>query len=326
LFPDFPWFLDDLRPQGFLGRAFARQYAKALLCPEDPRLWRADQTLHALLAFGSDLPGNLVIGERALQAAMTLQGSTVLDLHDLPELAQNALAGAAIGSSAAGEQPKLALNLRDTDGLVRPSIVKFSPDLNTAIGQRVADLLETEVIADALLSTHPRSRTIDVGSRRFLIMDRFDRTHLPNGAIGRMGMLSLGSVDTAYFGGLDNWLACAQRLEKAGWLSPVDAQTLMLRYEFGRLIGNTDMHFGNVSLHFDIKLPFSLAPNYDMLPMHFMPRAMEVFDTPFQPPQQGHGRIFEQARDLALQFWHRVVQSSRISKLFRDLAEAYARP
>ena len=40
LFPDWPWFLDDQRPQGFLGRAFARRGGAALGAPEDLRLWR----------------------------------------------------------------------------------------------------------------------------------------------------------------------------------------------------------------------------------------------------------------------------------------------
>lgn len=37
-----PWWLQDMRPQGFLGRAFARRYATALVLPENLGLWSED--------------------------------------------------------------------------------------------------------------------------------------------------------------------------------------------------------------------------------------------------------------------------------------------
>ena len=64
IFPDLPWFLDDLRPQGFLGRAFAQRHAAALGLPPDPVRWNADDVLVALLGVGDDLTGDLVIGDR----------------------------------------------------------------------------------------------------------------------------------------------------------------------------------------------------------------------------------------------------------------------
>ncbi len=47
----------------------------------------------------------------------------------------------------------------------------------------------------------------------------------------------------------------------------------MRRWAFGMLIGNTDMHHGNLS--FIISLhgrPYALAPAYDILPMGFAPK------------------------------------------------------
>ncbi len=38
------------------------------------------------------------------------------------------------------------------------------------------------------------------------------------------------------------------------------------------LIGNTDRHFGNVTLFDRYEGPFELAPAYDMLPMLFAPQ------------------------------------------------------
>ncbi len=318
VFPDLPWFLNDLRPQGFLGRAFAKEVAQVLLCPDDPRQWQPEQCLHALLAYGDDLPGDLVIGPHALERAQSPSAAFILDA--LPGFAEQALAGLAVGSSAAGEQAKIARNLL-LQGNAHACIAKFSPDFSSALGRRVADLLEAEAIADALLTAPGEisAHTVDVSNRRFLIAQRFDRVTLPKG-YGRRGLVSLASVDTAYFGGMDNWASCAERLAQAGWLSSADAYTLALRYQFGRLIGNSDMHFGNCSLHFSNRLPFALAPNYDMLPMQFMPRGMELSDINFQPPTSG-GIGFEQARTLAQQFWRLVSESARISAEFKLIAQ-----
>src|SRR6266852_644170 len=67
LFPDLPWFLADLRPQGFMGRAFARRYSDELGLSSDPRVWDAPGVLTALLLHGEDSPGDFVIGDIALE-------------------------------------------------------------------------------------------------------------------------------------------------------------------------------------------------------------------------------------------------------------------
>ena len=42
-----PWFLDDMRPQGFIGRTFAHNHP-ALQLGGDPRQWSEDDVLRAL--------------------------------------------------------------------------------------------------------------------------------------------------------------------------------------------------------------------------------------------------------------------------------------
>ena len=322
LFPDFPWFLSDLRPQGFLGRTLARQIAPALLCDADPRNWSADLALHALLAFGSDLSGNLVIGEAALEAAQNAK-RVVHSINALPELAERALTGEWMGSSTAGEQPKfscwlLALEAKTALQAARACLVKFSPPMDSRAGQRWADLLAAESIADGFLGGS--SYTVDAGNRRFLVSPRFDRI----GASGRQGFVSLGAADTAYFGGLDNWASCATRFQQAGWLSSADANTLRLRYYFGRAIANNDMHFGNASLIFDHKLPMSLAPNYDMLPMQFAPLASgEILVHTFNLPALIGDQLQATAHDLAQQFWAQVASDARVSQGFAEIARRF---
>lgn len=45
-----PWFLDDMRPQGFIGHTFAHTHP-ALRLAADPRHWSADDTRKALASF-----------------------------------------------------------------------------------------------------------------------------------------------------------------------------------------------------------------------------------------------------------------------------------
>ena len=52
-----PFFVADLRPQGFLGRAIARQLPPAFGLPNDPRHWSDDHTLVYLREWGHDVPG-----------------------------------------------------------------------------------------------------------------------------------------------------------------------------------------------------------------------------------------------------------------------------
>lgn len=186
-------------------------------------------------------------------------------------------------------------------------------------GQRWADLLAAEAIADRLLGG--TSETVDVANRRFLLAPRFDRV----GTRGRRGLVSIGAADAAYFGGLDDWANCAARFEQAGWLSSVDADTLRLRYFFGRAIGNTDMHFGNASLVFNTTLAMALAPSYDMLPMYFAPLANgELLTRAFTPPVLSNDPLQKQAQTLAKQFWALVAGDARISNEFAEIAKALA--
>lgn len=73
-----PWFLDDMRPQGFIGRTFAHDHAELQL-GSDPRNWSDDDVLRALTLFGDDLLGNLIVGDTALAR-----------FHTLPERANHA--------------------------------------------------------------------------------------------------------------------------------------------------------------------------------------------------------------------------------------------
>lgn len=53
-FDGLPYPLGDMRPQGFLGRNFARHHASLLQVAQDPKDWSEDDVLHALSILGAD--------------------------------------------------------------------------------------------------------------------------------------------------------------------------------------------------------------------------------------------------------------------------------
>ncbi|HEX7669653.1 MAG TPA: HipA domain-containing protein, partial [Polyangiaceae bacterium] len=225
VFRDLPWFLDDLRPQGFMGRAFAGRYGRALGLPEDPRLWSADAVLVTLLLHGEDLPGDWVIGEDSIGKAqqLRLNPPEAIPARDrlvrYAALAEEALSGAPVGSSAAGEQPKFTTRVRDRDGTARDVIVKVSPPLSSPMGLRWADLLVCESLAAALLAdagiAASRTEWLLGDRRAFLEVTRFDRTV----AGGRLGLISLLALDSELYGLLDTWALAGVRLAKDGYLT-----------------------------------------------------------------------------------------------------------
>ena len=336
LFPGVPWFLDDQRPQGFVGRSFVRRVAANIGAPDDLAGWQADDIVLALLRHGDDEPGDLVLGEDSLQRA--LQSMLVPEamaasarVEQYPALADAALAGEDVGSSAGGEQPKFTVLLRedehdieqDNDGY-RSVIVKFSERTTTLAGQRWADLLRCEWTANDVLIANgvasAQSELLEADGRVFLQSTRFDRTAM----LGRCGLVSLAALDAAYYGhGRIEWWTFARQLHADGWICAEDARDLAIRGWFGALIGNTDMHLGNVSLVLGDTPPLALAPNYDMLPMALRPASSgEVVarDVKIPAPLPDQLDHWQTAAAMAQGFWQRVINNQAISAGFRDIA------
>src|SRR5471030_2179922 len=67
LFDGLPWFITDMRPQGFLGRVWGRDISEILGLPTDITLWTESQTLKALNWTGVDAVGNVIVGQIAYQ-------------------------------------------------------------------------------------------------------------------------------------------------------------------------------------------------------------------------------------------------------------------
>lgn len=113
--------------------------------------------------------------------------------------------------------------------------------------------------------------------RTALVAARFDRLRLPvSPTEGRRHVVPLHSVHEASIGGpRQHWAATVEALVRQRRLhAEATCQEDLLR-RFGHLIGNTDMHFGNLSVIADwldaAAGRFMLAPVYDQLPMRWRP-------------------------------------------------------
>jgi len=334
LWEGFPFFLSDARPQGFLGRAIAMQISRSLQVPEDPRRWSDDDTLVYLQAASEDLPGSHVVGDdclrRALARAAFPAAADLIDADEratrYPEMARLA-ASVLPGTSAGGEQPKFLTTVRNGPGNFHPVLVKFSPPMDQAAGQRWADLLlcefhAHEVLAKIGLAT-PGARVIDAAGRRFLEVPRFDRV----GAGGRRGVVSLESLHAAAVdsGARRNWPTAALELQQEGLVDAEAVATVRRLHAFGELIGNTDMHFGNLSFWLEETLPFQVAPAYDMLPMLWAPGLQgEIAEPTFSPapPLPAALAQWRDAMAWAAVFWQKVAADARLSADFLNFANA----
>jgi len=327
LFPGLPWFLDDLRPQGFLGRLFAQRHATELGLDPDMLRWSEDAVLAALLLRGDDAPGDFVLGDAALEQALRvhldpLPADRRVERYDA--IARATLTGERVGSSAAGEQPKFTACIVDADGSLRHVIVKFSdPVEGNPVARRWADLLVSEYLANQLLAGqgHATTRNELVWSRGRCCLEstRFDRI----GAHGRRGFVSLAAWSDAHDGVRDSWPQAADRMCEQGWLDPSSVEQIRRRWWFGRMIGNTDMHFGNLGFLLDDHLPLALAPGYDMLPMLYRPAANGgIAARDFQPPVPLPAALphWRQAATWADTFWQQVSMHPDISPDFQRIA------
>ena len=329
LFPGLPWFLDIQRPQGFLGRSFAKHVAQDIGVPEDLTRWKPDDVVLALLRHGDDEAGNLIVGEHSLRAAqsMRLSPTDALAANErttcYPKLAEEVLQGDIVGSSAGGEQPKFTATLSIEEGH-RPVIVKFSDRIDTASGRRWADLLRAETCANRVLRAHgisaAESELLEADGRLFLESTRFDRSAV----LGRIGFIHLAAIDAAYYGhGSIRWQTFAHALERDGWIDADDPTSLRTIGWFGELIANNDMHLGNAGLILCDERPLKLAPVYDMLPMRFRPSANgEVIARNYEvpPPLPEQRDDWHRAAVAALRFWNDISDDIAISNNFRAIA------
>ncbi|ANS41060.1 type II toxin-antitoxin system HipA family toxin YjjJ [Serratia inhibens] len=329
LYDGLPWYLNDLRPIGFLGRAWGKAVSQVLQLPEDTGLWSEEQRLLALCHFGDDMSGSLLPGNGSYQRWLMRSPEKAVPIADknarYAELAKQALAGELVGSSAGGEQPKFIACAELRDGRRGHVLVKFSTAPENPNAQRWRDLLIAEslalrVVADAGFPAAQGEVLLDENRQCFLEIERFDRV----GEFGRVAMVSLEALDAEFSGsGNANWPGAAEGLLRQGVIDRHTCQKMALYWAFGRLIANSDMHQGNLSFLRPERRPVALAPLYDMLPMAFAPTSSGNMRQEAVEIRLGHevsGDVWRQAELMALEFWQRTAQHESISEAFRMIA------
>lgn len=162
----------------------------------------------------------------------------------------------------------------------------------------------------------------DFGSQRFIEIPRFDRV----GQLGRIGVFSLRALDAEFVGNTRApWPVLVNSLVTEGHVHPDAAVGTARLWAFGMLIGNTDMHHGNLSFISSHGRPYHLAPAYDILPMGFAPRTGGAIVNKLRPaslPEVISRDIWQEALGLAENFFVIASSCERFSANFVPCLEA----
>jgi hypothetical protein len=319
-----PWFLTPLKPQGFLGRELARLRPDF---PAEPDDWTLAQILYMAINHVSDPVGAFYI--RGLNASVFGAFCPVsIKAEQYEQLAVSVGAGLPAGSSAAGEQPKFTVGQPGGERY----IVKFSPPRGTPFGERWHHLLHLEKRALQTLQangiTSAQTDIIETAKRTCLESQRFDR-----GPAGQMRhVVSAAAVHDEFVKAPRvNWIVTCQALAKQKLLSESDARIVALSYLFGQFIGNTDMHFGNLSFFVDDVTNPVLVPTpvYDMLPMMWRPdiHSGNLDPSPLREPRLpvGCAAEIDLARSWAIDYWQQASCDAELSGEMRGLCLENAR-
>lgn len=171
------------------------------------------------------------------------------------------------GSSLGGARPKASII--DRNGVL--SIAKF-PSSNDEM-----DIVGWEAIALDLAERAglivPRRRVVEIGDRRVLVLQRFDRTG--NARIPFLSAMSMiGSADHEQ----SSYLEIADAIRRYGATPKSDLQELWKRIVFNILISNVDDHMRNHGFLYVGHDGWSLSPAYDLnpTPIHIKPRVLST--------------------------------------------------
>ena len=319
-----PWFLKPLRPQGFLGRQYLQLRPDF---PNDPDTWTAEQALYIAANHAADPPGAFSLGE--ITGRQVLETPTEISARALHYDHMAASIGKTLpaGSSAGGEQPKFLTELAEGYGSAyHHLIVKFTPPRDTPFGKRWRALLHLEHLAQTILSAHgievAHTHIVESPIRTYMESLRFDR-------IGMEGKRHVVAIDALHSEFVDaprrNWIHTAEALGDKKLITSAELSTIARIYAFGQFIGNSDMHFGNLSFFVDdVQKPtMTLAPVYDMLPMMWRPDVqsgeLNVTAVAEQSVTQSYVRDQADAREWAIEFWQ---QAATLDAIDAPLKEA----
>ena len=331
-----PWWLLDMRPQGFVGRSFAERHGAALGLSASINDWSDSEALRVLLHHGHDVSGNLLIGDQARDHLLSQSAPAPVSIADkgsvYADLAQKAMQGDLSGSFVAGEQPKFTAYAQTPAGprhvLVKFSLTELNPGTKPVI-ERWQDLLLAEHHAlETLRDTGhmaAASWVHDHHGQRFLEVERFDR----DGRLCRLGLVSLAALEAEFVGNpRAPWPVLVEELARQKIVTQDSVFGTQTLFAFGQLIGNTDMHNGNLSFLTDGGMPYALAPAYDMLPMAFAPGANGSIRDDLDPARRHAAvsdQVWQQMQKLARHYFERLKTDERFSEGFGPCRAAMKR-
>ena len=324
---ELPWFLKPLRPQGFLGRQYLQMRPDF---PSDPDIWTAEQALYIAANHAADPPGAFGLGVfKAWRAPETTTeiGARALRYDQLAAAIGKTLPA---GSSAGGEQPKFLTGLANGPAY-HHLIVKFSPPRESPFGKRWRALLHLEHLAQMILREHgieaAQTRIVESSVRTYLESQRFDR-------IGLEGKRQVVAIDALHDEFVDaprrNWIHTTEVLADKKLITSGELSAVARIYAFGQFIGNTDMHYGNLSFFVDNvdKASLTLAPVYDMLPMMWRPSVntgeLNVLPVATPVAMPSYPREQAEAREWAIAFWQQAAMLDALDKPLKEACEASA--
>jgi hypothetical protein len=305
-----PWYLQPIKPQGFLGRQLLRSRPDM---PQDPEQLSIVQVLSLMAARRADPPGAITLGTESVSSHNFIsecgESSRIAFLESLANADSQSLPPK---SSAGGEQPKFTyLWFGD---VATHELVKFSPPHGTPFGERWKALLKLENLAQSLLRRcgieSAATQCFHGEKRFFLSSQRFDRV----GLHGKRHVVAIEALHQEFTpGSRENWVRTAEGLLAKKLITADELSTIATIHAFGHFIGNTDMHFGNLSFFVDdvITPKIRLAPVYDMLPMMWRPdpfRGLSEDPVRPQPLPAGYAQEQAQASEWAIEFWEQAAK------------------
>lgn len=130
------------------------------------------------------------------------------------------------------------------------------------------------------------------------------------------------SLAAEFEGGMRSWGDTAIALRTDGRISPEVTQEILWLEQFGRLIANDDMHYGNLAFFVDGERLLGLTPVFDMTAMFYAPLRGNLPEGRYQPPtpSPAHSQVWRAAFAAALDLWQTAARHEEISPDFREIA------
>lgn len=192
---------------------------------------------------------------------------TVSDLPDLLDAAvrigrdeaaqEDLLRMIRAGSSLGGARPKV--HIRTPAGIT--AIAKFPAPAADRWNVMAWEKVALDMAEEAGVDVRP-SHLVEVGDRRVLVVERFDRT--PEGE--RIGFWSGVTMLESQDGTPHSYVELAERIEEESPAPTEDLRQLWRRIAFNILISNTDDHLRNHAFLRDSRVGWRLSPAFDMNP------------------------------------------------------------